>query len=101
MRVACVFVHFIIAECVHVCAVCFLEVHGSPLHGAGPPGTEAAPGLDATNLVVGRVVAGLDLVERLAKLPSVADNHGSPFFILAKAVGDKRAPSGHPDSGRK
>eukprot|EP00667_Euglena_gracilis_P015197 EG_transcript_15795 len=62
--------------------------------------TEAAPGLDATNLVVGRVVAGLDLVERLAKLPSVADNHGSPFFILAKAVGDKRADVAERGFGR-
>lgn len=49
------------------------------------------PALDATNVVVGRVIQGLDVVEKLAALPRVKDNSGSPFFKAGKASGDKRA----------
>jgi hypothetical protein len=53
--------------------------------------TGPAPALDATHLIVGRVVQGMDVVMQLDKLPVVKNNSGSPFFIVGKAVGDKRA----------
>jgi hypothetical protein len=62
-----------------------------------PNGTEfaitvaSAGELDETNLVVGRVVEGLDIIVELSKLPVVKDNSGSPFFKAGKAIGDKRA----------
>lgn len=36
-------------------------------------------------------VQGLDVVERIAALPRVKDNTGSPYFQAGKALGDKRA----------
>mmetsp|Transcript_41952 Transcript_41952/g.99505 ORF Transcript_41952/g.99505 Transcript_41952/m.99505 type:complete len:303 (+) Transcript_41952:132-1040(+) len=63
----------------------------------GPNGTAfaittgAAPELDSTNLIVGRVVSGMDLVKRISELPAVKDNTSSPYFMAAKAIGDKRA----------
>ena len=51
----------------------------------------AAPELDATHIIVGRVVSGMDVVAAIAALPVVKDNTGSPFFQLGKANGDKRA----------
>jgi peptidyl-prolyl cis-trans isomerase B (cyclophilin B) len=53
--------------------------------------TGPAPELDATNLVVGRVVEGQEVVEALAAIPRVKDNSGSAFFQAGKAAGDKRA----------
>mmetsp|Transcript_39097 Transcript_39097/g.99040 ORF Transcript_39097/g.99040 Transcript_39097/m.99040 type:complete len:318 (-) Transcript_39097:587-1540(-) len=53
--------------------------------------TQAAPELDSTNLVVGRVVQGMDIVQTIAALPAVKDNTMSPYFKAAKAIGDKRA----------
>lgn len=53
--------------------------------------TGAAPALDRTNLIVGRVVEGMDVIMELDKLPVVKNNSGSPFFMVGKAVGDKRA----------
>ena len=50
-----------------------------------------APELDATNVVVGRVVDGWDVLEAISKLPTVKDNSSSPFFQVAKSIGDKRA----------
>ena len=47
--------------------------------------------LDDTNLVVGRVIEGLDIVDALASLPRVKDNSSSPFFKAGKASGDGRA----------
>lgn len=41
--------------------------------------TQAAPQLDATNLVVGHVIHGMDIVEQLTKLPTVKSNN-SVFF---------------------
>ncbi|GBF92527.1 peptidyl-prolyl cis-trans isomerase, chloroplastic [Raphidocelis subcapitata] len=55
----------------------------------------AAPELDATNLVVGCVVGGMEeVVARLAALPrsKVRDEwFDKPFFEAGKAIGDKRA----------
>ena len=44
--------------------------------------TQAAPQLDATNLVVGHVVDGMDIVQQLTKLPTVKSNN-SVFFKYA------------------
>ena len=38
--------------------------------------TSAAPELDDTNLVVGHVRSGMDVIERLSQLPIVKDNKG-------------------------
>lgn len=54
------------------------------------PGETAAI-LDRTNLVVGTVLEGMDVIERIAGLPTVKDNSSSPFFAVAKSIGDKRA----------
>jgi len=53
--------------------------------------TAPAPELDSTNLVIGRVVKGMDVVECLARLPRVRDNTNSPFFQAGKRAGDRRA----------
>jgi peptidyl-prolyl cis-trans isomerase B (cyclophilin B) len=42
--------------------------------------TAASPQLDSTNLVVGRVVEGMDLVAEIASLPAVKANTNSAFF---------------------
>ncbi|KAF5834833.1 hypothetical protein DUNSADRAFT_8373 [Dunaliella salina] len=50
--------------------------------------------LDATNLIVGRVVAGMDVVETIAAQPYAKPRdsiYDGPFFNAAKAIGDKRA----------
>lgn len=66
----------------------------------GPNGTAftvtVAPGagellLDRTNVVVGEVVSGFDVLQKIADLPTVKDNSASPFFAVAKQIGDKRA----------
>mmetsp|Transcript_26657 Transcript_26657/g.58131 ORF Transcript_26657/g.58131 Transcript_26657/m.58131 type:complete len:407 (-) Transcript_26657:1429-2649(-) len=68
--------------------------------GEAPNGTSfmitrgAAPALDATNLVVGRVVSGMDVVEQVAMLPYSRPRqewYDGPFFQAGKALGDKRA----------
>jgi len=51
----------------------------------------AAPELDATNVVVGQVVSGDEVLEEISQLPTVKDNTSSPFFAVAKSIGDKRA----------
>lgn len=54
-----------------------------------------APGaseiLDRTNVIVGTVLEGQDVADVLAALPTVKDNTASPFFAVAKTIGDKRA----------
>ncbi|KAG1674603.1 hypothetical protein FOA52_001852 [Chlamydomonas sp. UWO 241] len=53
-----------------------------------------APDLDRTNLVVGKVVEGMDLVETVAALPFSKPRvewYDGPFFEAGKAMGDKRA----------
>lgn len=66
---------------------------------AGPNGTgfmittDACPELDATNLVVGRVVCGMDVVRRIQALPANrprTDIVGA-YFKAGKSIGDKRA----------
>ena len=64
------------------------------LGGANPNGTSfaitlrPAPELDPSNLVVGRVVSGLDVVQQLAALPSVKANKDSPYFKYAATTPD-------------
>jgi cyclophilin family peptidyl-prolyl cis-trans isomerase len=41
---------------------------------------QAAPSLDKTNLVVGKVVDGFDVVKQISGLPTVKDNRSSPYF---------------------
>jgi peptidyl-prolyl cis-trans isomerase B (cyclophilin B) len=53
--------------------------------------TGAAPDLNRTHLIVGRVIEGMDVLAELDKLPVVKNNSSSPFFIVGKAAGDKRA----------
>ena len=65
--------------------------------GMPPNGTEfsittgPAPDLDGINLIVGRVVSGMDVVEALQKLPKVKNNEGSAFFKAGKMAKDRRA----------
>lgn len=57
------------------------EQQGAVPNGSGFVITTAAqPAFDATNLVVGKVVSGMDVVEQIAKMPAVKANTGSPFF---------------------
>ncbi|XP_057951647.1 peptidyl-prolyl cis-trans isomerase CYP26-2, chloroplastic [Malania oleifera] len=64
---------------------------------AAPNGTEFAiatrdsPELDASALVVGRVLEGMEVVERIGLVKTVQENTGSPYFRVAKLIGDKRA----------
>lgn len=64
---------------------------------AAPNGTEFAlsikdsPELVESALVVGRVLEGMDVVQRIGQVKTVQDNTASPFFRVAKLVGDKRA----------
>lgn len=50
-----------------------------------------APELDATNLVVGTLREGQELVARLSELPVSSNRTESAFFKIAKATGDRRA----------
>ncbi|KAL6848308.1 hypothetical protein ACP4OV_022436 [Aristida adscensionis] len=65
--------------------------------GVAPNGTEfvittgEAPELDASAVLVGRVLDGMDVVAKIAAVPTVRDNAGSPYFRVAKLIGDKRA----------
>jgi cyclophilin family peptidyl-prolyl cis-trans isomerase len=54
--------------------------------GVAPNGTEfvvttaAAPELDSSAVLVGRVLDGMDVVAKIAAVPTVRDNAGSPYF---------------------
>ena len=47
--------------------------------------------LDRTNVIIGEVIEGQEIVDAIAALPTVKDNSASPFFAVAKTIGDKRA----------
>ncbi|KAI0524027.1 hypothetical protein KFK09_003391 [Dendrobium nobile] len=63
----------------------------------GPNGTEFviatrdSPEMDEAAVAVGRVIDGMDVVEKIAGVSAVRDNTGSPYFRVAKLIGDKRA----------
>ncbi|CAL0330551.1 unnamed protein product [Lupinus luteus] len=65
--------------------------------GTDPNGTEFvittkdSPELDASALVIGRVVAGMEVVQRISQVKTVQENTSSPYFRVAKLIGDKRA----------
>ncbi|XP_020226543.1 peptidyl-prolyl cis-trans isomerase CYP26-2, chloroplastic isoform X2 [Cajanus cajan] len=65
--------------------------------GTDPNGTEFviatkdAPELDASTLVIGRVTRGMEVVQRIGQVKTVQENTGSPYFRVAKLIGDKRA----------
>lgn len=54
--------------------------------GMDPNGTEFvfvtrdAPELDASSLVIGRVLGGMEIVERIASVKTVQENTSSPYF---------------------
>ncbi|CAN4088890.1 unnamed protein product [Withania somnifera] len=50
-----------------------------------------SPELDASALVIGRVLEGMDVVERIGQVKTVKENTTSPYFRAAKLIGDKRA----------
>lgn len=50
-----------------------------------------SPELDASALVIGKVLEGMDVVERIGQVKTVKENTSSPYFRAAKLVGDKRA----------
>ncbi|GAQ77867.1 cyclophilin-like peptidyl-prolyl cis-trans isomerase family protein [Klebsormidium nitens] len=53
--------------------------------------TVDAPELDKTNLVIGRVIDGMEVVRKIANLPVNRDNSDSGFFKVGKLIGDRRA----------
>ncbi|KAK4252591.1 hypothetical protein QN277_014570 [Acacia crassicarpa] len=65
--------------------------------GVEPNGTEFviatkdSPELDASTLVIGRVLEGMEVVKRIAQVKTVQENTASPYFRVAKLIGDKRA----------
>lgn len=65
--------------------------------GKEPNGTEFViavkdvPELDASTLVVGKVLLGMEVVESVAMVKTVQENTSSPYFRVAKLIGDKRA----------
>ncbi|KAE9601873.1 putative peptidylprolyl isomerase [Lupinus albus] len=65
--------------------------------GTDPNGTEFiivtkdSPELDASALVIGRVLTGMEVVQRIGQVKTVQENTSSPYFRVAKLIGDKRA----------
>ncbi|XP_030521651.1 peptidyl-prolyl cis-trans isomerase CYP26-2, chloroplastic isoform X2 [Rhodamnia argentea] len=65
--------------------------------GNEPNGTEFvmsikdSPELDASALVVGRILEGMEVVKTIGQVKTVQENTGSPYFRVAKLIGDKRA----------
>lgn len=53
--------------------------------------TADAPELDATNTVVGHVLQGMDVLDRIHSVNVVSENTSSPYFQVAKLIGDSRA----------
>ncbi|XP_021731451.1 peptidyl-prolyl cis-trans isomerase CYP26-2, chloroplastic-like [Chenopodium quinoa] len=65
--------------------------------GVEPNGTEFtiatkdSPELDSSALVIGKVIEGMDIVEKIGQVKTVQENTSSPYFRVAKLIGDKRA----------
>ncbi|CAI9113474.1 OLC1v1014084C1 [Oldenlandia corymbosa var. corymbosa] len=65
--------------------------------GKDPNGTEFvislkdSPELDSSTLVVGKVLEGSEVVEKIGQVKTVQENTSSPYFRVAKLIGDKRA----------
>ncbi|XP_024969242.1 peptidyl-prolyl cis-trans isomerase CYP26-2, chloroplastic [Cynara cardunculus var. scolymus] len=65
--------------------------------GKEPNGTEFvisikdSPELDASTLVIGKVLEGMEVVEKMGQVKTVQENTSSPYFRVAKLIGDKRA----------
>ncbi|CAN0902467.1 Peptidyl-prolyl cis-trans isomerase CYP26-2, chloroplastic [Linum grandiflorum] len=65
--------------------------------GVNPNGTEFviatkdSPELDGSALVIGKVLEGMEVAERIGQVKTVQDNTSSPYFRVAKLIGDKRA----------
>ncbi|EFJ39421.1 hypothetical protein VOLCADRAFT_108643 [Volvox carteri f. nagariensis] len=65
--------------------------------GEAPNGTQftittaPSPELDTTNLIIGRLVDGDNLLKRIAALPVNKPRNDNPYFQAGKAIGDKRA----------
>ncbi|VVA95224.1 unnamed protein product [Arabis nemorensis] len=63
----------------------------------GPNGTEFvitavdSPELEESVLVIGKVLEGMEVVEKMREVKTVRDNTSSPYFRVAKVIGDKRA----------
>ncbi|CAN6845163.1 unnamed protein product [Brassica oleracea] len=63
----------------------------------GPNGTEFvitavdSPELEESVLVIGEVLEGMGVVEKMREVKTVRDNTSSPYFKVAKVIGDKRA----------
>ncbi|KAG7590060.1 Cyclophilin-type peptidyl-prolyl cis-trans isomerase domain [Arabidopsis suecica] len=63
----------------------------------GPNGTEFvitavdSPELEDSVLVIGKVLEGMGVVEKMREVKTVRDNTSSPYFRVAKVIGDKRA----------
>lgn len=53
--------------------------------------TTDSPQLDATNLVVGKVIDGTDVLQAIRSVKVVQENSSSPYFRAAKLIGDTRA----------
>jgi len=54
--------------------------------------TKSAPYLDESNLIVGEVLDGMDVIEKIAGLPtSKPKGNDDPFFKVGKSIGDSRA----------
>ncbi|XP_047333438.1 peptidyl-prolyl cis-trans isomerase CYP26-2, chloroplastic [Impatiens glandulifera] len=62
-----------------------------------PNGTEFvitmkdSPELDSSVLVIGRVLEGMEVVKKIGEVKTVNENTTSPYFRVAKLIGDKRA----------
>ncbi|GAU39110.1 hypothetical protein TSUD_320850 [Trifolium subterraneum] len=65
--------------------------------GTDPNGTEFviatkdSPELDTSSLVIGRVIEGIEVVQKISQVKTVQENTSSPYFKVAKLIGDKRA----------
>ncbi|XP_071731525.1 peptidyl-prolyl cis-trans isomerase CYP26-2, chloroplastic [Rutidosis leptorrhynchoides] len=53
--------------------------------------TKDSPELDTSTLVIGKVLEGMEVVERIGQVKTVQDNTSSAYFRVAKLIGDKRA----------